>query len=137
MSCEALGLTGSLHITRKIHHFKASVSPFCSQQLVASLVATPFKGSWTGNMEITAALQWLHVGPQTLPGPLPISTFALVLGVGWVRGFTLSFWAFAHLKSLILFLGKSVSPSIRTENPVQGFQPWCCCWAREDRIASI
>lgn len=34
-------------------------------------------------MEITAALQWLHVGPQTLPGPLPISAFALVLGVGW------------------------------------------------------
>lgn len=33
-------------------------------------------------MEITAALQWLHVGPQTLPGPLPISTSALVPGVG-------------------------------------------------------
>lgn len=36
-------------------------------------------------MEITAALQWLLVELQTLRGPLPISTSALVpgVGIGW------------------------------------------------------
>lgn len=125
MSCEALVLTGSLHITRKIHLFKASVSPFCFQQLVAFLVAT----------RVQRLVDWKygnHCCPPVASCGTTDSTWAITnkhicTGPGGgVRGFSLSFWAFAHLKSLILFLGKSVSPRVRMENPVQVFQPWRC-----------